>query len=118
MEWILGVSGAGSLALIAWLVYKLVKRDDQLLNAHDSMASLNALLTSSESAREVAEARLKTEMDLRAIAEAQRNEAQRKARAYLAQNLAHASDKEIQDAVTEMFATPLSLAPDTALKRP
>ena len=61
---------------------------------------------------------LATEKNLRAIAEAQRNEAQRKARAYLAQNLAHASDKEITDAVGEIFSTPLSLLPGSELERP
>lgn len=69
-------------------------------------------------AHEVTKTQLKQEQALRSVAEAARNEAQRKARAYLTQNLAHASEKEIDEAVTQLFTTPLSLAPDTALMRP
>jgi formate dehydrogenase maturation protein FdhE len=59
-----------------------------------------------------------TEKTLRAIAETQRNEAQRKLRAYLARNLATASEQEITDVINDVFATPLSLVPGSELERP
>jgi methylmalonyl-CoA mutase N-terminal domain/subunit len=72
----------------------------------------------SVAAHAVTRDQLATETTLRAIAEAQRNEAQRKLRAYLARNLATASEQEITDVINDVFATPLSLVPGSELERP
>jgi hypothetical protein len=62
---------------------------------------------------------LEKEQHLRAVVETQRNEVQRRARAYLTQNLANASEKEIDATVRELFTTtPLSRAPGSELMRP
>jgi hypothetical protein len=61
---------------------------------------------------------LDKEQHLRAATEAQRNDAMRRARAYLAQSLANASEEEISEAVVELFSTPLSLLPGNELERP
>jgi hypothetical protein len=66
----------------------------------------------------VTEDLLAQEKNLRVIAESQRNAAQQKARAYLARNLATASENEITDVVQELFSTPLSLVPGSELERP
>jgi hypothetical protein len=66
----------------------------------------------------VAKDQLATEHNLRTIAESQRNAAQQKARAYLAQHLATAGENEITDVVQELFSTPLSLVPGSELERP
>jgi hypothetical protein len=52
---------------------------------------------------------LKTEKQLRAVAEAQRNEAMRRARAYLAQSLANASEGDIDAAIVDLFSSPLGV---------
>lgn len=65
----------------------------------------------------VTEDQLKTESELRVIAESQRNAAQQRARSYLARNLVHASENEITDVVQELFSTPLSVVGDSALMR-
>jgi CRISPR/Cas system CMR subunit Cmr4 (Cas7 group RAMP superfamily) len=65
----------------------------------------------------VAEDLLAQEKNLRVIAESQRNAAQQKARAYLAQHLVTASENEITDVVQELFSTPLSVVGDSALMR-
>jgi len=55
--------------------------------------------------------RLKTEQNLRAIAEAQRNEAQRKCRAYLARSLAGATEDDVNAVLADLFAPVLAVVP-------
>jgi hypothetical protein len=62
-------------------------------------------------AHTVTTARLTTEQNLRAVAEAQRNEAQRKCRAYLARSMEHATKDEINEVLADLFASPLSVVP-------
>jgi predicted Holliday junction resolvase-like endonuclease len=52
---------------------------------------------------------LDKEKYLRAAAEAQRDEALRKSRAYLAQNLRNASEGELNAVVADLFSSPLSV---------
>jgi hypothetical protein len=59
----------------------------------------------------LAEDLLARERSLRAIAEAQRNEAQRKVRDLLRNHLAKATDEEIQELTNEVFTSPIALAP-------
>ena len=61
--------------------------------------------------------RLEQEQTLRAIAEAQRNEAQRKCRAYLTANLQGASNDEIAAVVSDLFAAGLSVVPSPEPRR-
>lgn len=97
MEWLLGISGVGSLAIITWLVYKLVRSKDEIINAHDVIAAKDVQIVSADSAREVAEARLKIEQDLRASAESQRNDAWKEAREHAVEIIRTSG---IADAVT------------------
>jgi hypothetical protein len=55
--------------------------------------------------------RLVQEQDLRAVAEAQRNEAMRKARAYLARSMEGATKDDVNAVLADLFASPLSLVP-------
>ena len=55
--------------------------------------------------------RLKTEQNLRAIAEAQRNEAQRKCRAYLARSLEGATEDDVNAVLADLFAPVLAVVP-------
>jgi hypothetical protein len=48
---------------------------------------------------------LEKEQHLRAVVEMERNESMRKARAYLARSLAHASEGEIDAAVSDLFSS-------------
>lgn len=54
---------------------------------------------------------LRQEQTLRAIAEAQRNEAMRKSRELLAKHMRDATDDEIRETVRDLFETPLSVVP-------
>jgi hypothetical protein len=62
-------------------------------------------------AHTVTTAQLATERNLRAVAEAQRNEAMRRSRAYLAQSMSHATESEINEVRAGLFASVLSLVP-------
>jgi hypothetical protein len=52
---------------------------------------------------------LDKEQHLRAATEAQRNDAMRRARAYLAQSLANASEGDIDAAIVDLFSSPLGV---------
>jgi hypothetical protein len=52
-----------------------------------------------------------TEHNLRVIAESQRNEAQRKCRAYLARNILGATNDELNEILGDLFSAPLSVVP-------
>jgi hypothetical protein len=62
-------------------------------------------------AHTVTTTRLAQEQDLRAVAEAQRNEAMRKARAYLARSMEGATKDDVNAVLADLFASPLSLVP-------
>jgi hypothetical protein len=66
-------------------------------------------------AHTVTSQQLADEQHLRSIAEAQRNEAERRARAYLSKTL---TNEELAHVVTQLFATPLSLVPGSELEKP
>jgi hypothetical protein len=59
----------------------------------------------------VTTARLVQEQNLRAVAEAQRNEAMRKSRAYLARSMEGATKDDVNAVLADLFASPLSLVP-------
>jgi hypothetical protein len=62
-------------------------------------------------AHRVADDQLSIERNLRAIAEAQRNEAQKRVRAELTKHLRTATDDDIRALTAELFASPLGLLP-------
>ena len=62
-------------------------------------------------AHAVTRKRLEQEQNLRAIAEAQRNEAQRKVRDMLTKHMRNATDDEIRALTADAFSSPLSLVP-------
>jgi hypothetical protein len=66
--------------------------------------------------RDVAQSQFKREMDLRFIAEAQRNEAQRKTRDLLRKHMRTATDDEIRETVADLFTTPLALVPSDGVR--
>lgn len=59
----------------------------------------------------VANDQLGIERNLRAIAETQRNEAQRKARDLLRQHMRTATDDEIRETVADLLTSPLAVVP-------
>lgn len=59
----------------------------------------------------VTTARLTAEQNLRAVAEAQRNEAQRKCRAYLARSMEGATKDDVNAVLAGLFVSPLNLVP-------
>ena len=61
--------------------------------------------------------RLDQEQTLRAIAESQRNEAQRKCRAYLARSLEGATEDDVNAVLADLFASPLVLVPAPVPRR-
>jgi len=69
-------------------------------------------------AHTVTSERLKTEQNLRAIAEAQRTAAQQKTQRLLAQHLTSASEDQVVEIVRDVFSTPLSLIKGDELERP
>lgn len=54
---------------------------------------------------------LEQERQLRGVAEAQRNEAQSRCRAYLAQSMTHATKDDVNAVLADLFAAPLSVVP-------
>lgn len=130
MEWLLGITGAGSLAVTAWLIYKLVRsKDDQLVlmmtldKEREEKRNLENDLNAETAAHAVTEDLRKKERDLRASAESQRNDAWKEARAH-AVEVINASG--IADAVSlgnrilsaPLPGTRLSETPDGALEKP
>lgn len=89
----------------------LVAAHDLLSGERSKTRELQHMLTVEQAAHAVTAEQFKTEQNLRSIAEAQRNEAQRKVRAQIQTFLPMASDAEIQEITNEVFASPLSLAP-------
>jgi hypothetical protein len=68
-------------------------------------------------AHTVTTAQLAQEKQLRAVAEAQRNEAQRKCRAYLARSLKDATEDDINAALADLFAVSLAVVPPPGPRR-
>lgn len=94
---------AALLVVLSW--YRDADRERDALRAErDALSVTRTTLSDS----------LDREKNLRAIAEAQRTEAQRRARAYLADNMREATNDEIASAVADLFAAPLSVLPSTA----
>ena len=87
-------------------------------NLRDTMTAADAVSDAYKYERDqavvelaVAKDLLSREQTLRAIAEAQRNEAQRKARDLLRKHMRTATDEEIRETVRDLFETPLSVVP-------
>lgn len=112
--------GAGStltlIGLVAWLVYKLVRSKDEQLAARDMLDKERERADAAEgdlraetSAHAVTSEMLDVEQDLRSIAEAQRNEAQRRVHDLLRQHMRDATDDEIRALTADAFRSPLGV---------
>lgn len=111
----LAAIGGGGMAIaivaIVVLAFKLSASKDDVIAARDRIEKLDERADIAETdlkletaAHAVTRSQLKTEQNLRAVAEAKLNQAQRRVRELLAAHLKDASDEEIQAATAHAFA--------------
>lgn len=114
IEALAAIGGGAALVGIASVVilaFKLSSAKDDVIAASDANRKLDERCDTAESdlkletaAHAVTSAQLKTERDLRGVAEAKLNQARRRVRELLADNLKDATDEEIQAATARAFA--------------
>jgi hypothetical protein len=116
MTWALLGFSASCIAALTTLAVLAYRARGETLACRDLLDAKDTLADQYQSERDVLAVRLavatdqlQQTRDRLAIAEAQRNEAMRKARAYLTQALANASEKDIDDAIVGLFASPLGV---------
>ena len=114
MEWLLGIAGVGQIAVITWLVYKLVRsKDDQILaikridQLDEQLMHTQNDLNTETAAHAATSDELRKEKLLRASAEAERNEAWRQARDHIVEQINQSGIADAANLGNRILSAPL-----------